>query len=100
MQVVENWSRIAGRVESWTPPKDAEDHGVLVVRVERVSDVKGYPNLLEKADGTALRVRVPPSAAAKLDPADGAAVTVDVRRGREPGIVFANPETISVRSPR
>ena len=103
MQVVENWSRIAGRVESWTPPKDAEDHGELVVRVERVSDVKGeggkaYPNLLEKADGTTLRVRVPPSAASKIDPAEGASVTMDVRRGREPGLAFANPETIRVRT--
>jgi len=98
MQVVENWSRIAGRVESWTPPKDADGHGELVVRVEKVSDVKGHPNLLEKAEGTTLRVRVPPSAASKIDPAEGAAVTVDVRRGRDAGVVFANPETLRVRS--
>ena len=35
MQVVENWSHVAGSVEKWTPPKDADDHGELVVRVER-----------------------------------------------------------------
>ena len=29
MQVVENWSHVVGRVEKWTPPKDADDHGEL-----------------------------------------------------------------------
>ena len=103
MQVVENWSHVKGRVEQWTPPGDADDHGELVVRVERVEDVKGeagkaYPNLLEKAEGTTLRVRVPASAAKTLDAPDGAAIALDVRRGREAGLVFANPETIRVRS--
>ena len=103
MQIRENWSHVVGRVEKWTPPKDADDHGELVVRVERVDDVKeeagkAYPNLLEKAEGTTLRVRVPASAAATLDAPDGASITVDVRRGREAGLVFANPEKIRIRS--
>jgi hypothetical protein len=103
MQVRENWSHVVGRVERWTPPKDATDHGELVVRVERVSDVQGgdgkpWPNLLEKAEGSTLRVRVPASAA--LDPAAGASIAVDVRRGREPGLVFANPETLRIRRGR
>jgi hypothetical protein len=103
MQVRENWSHVVGRVDKWTPPKDADDHGELVVRVERVEDVKSeagkaYPNLLEKAEGTTLRVRVPASAAKTLDAPDGAAIALDVRRGREPGLVFANPEKIRVRS--
>ena len=102
MQVKENWSRVVGRVEKWTPPKDADDHGELVVRVERVEDVMGeggkpWPNLLEKAEGSTLRVQVPGSAAARLDVVEGAAATVDVRRGREAGVVFANPEKIRLR---
>jgi len=103
MQVVENWSHVVGRVETWTPPKDADDYGELVIRVDRVEDVKGeggkaWPNLMEKAEGTTLRVRVPASAAKTLDPADGALIAVDVRRVREPGVVFANPEKIRVGS--
>jgi len=102
MQVVENWSHVVGRVETWTPPKDADDYGELVIRVDRVEDVKGeggkaWPNLMEKAEGTTLRVRVPASAAKTLDPADGASIAVDVRRVREPGVVYANPEKVSVR---
>jgi hypothetical protein len=105
MQIVENWSHVVGRVEKWTPPKDADDHGELVVRVERVEGVKGeagkaYPNLLEKAEGTTLRVRVPASAAKTLDAADGASIAVDVRRGREPGLAFANPEKIRLGKAR
>jgi hypothetical protein len=96
MQVVENWSRIVGRVERWTPPKEAGDPGELVVHVERVEAVKGHRNLLEQAEGTTLRVRVPPSAAATLNPEAGASITVDVRRGREQGLVFADPEKIRV----
>jgi hypothetical protein len=103
MQVKENWSHVVGRVESWTPPKDAEGQGEMVVRVERVSDVKGeggraWPNLLQQAEGTTLCIRVPGSTAAGLDIAEGATVTVDVRRGRESGVAFANPEKIRVRS--
>lgn len=101
MQVKENWSHVVGRVEKWTPPKDADGAGELVVRVERVSDVMGeggkpWPNLLEKAEGTTLRVRVPGSAACDLDVAEGATATIDVRRGRDAAVVFANPETIRI----
>ena len=79
--------------------------GELIVRVERVADVKGeggkpWPNLLDKAEGSTLRVQVPGSAAAGLDVADGDSITVDVRRGRAPGVVFANPEKIRVGKAR
>jgi hypothetical protein len=102
MQVKENWSHVVGRVESWTPPKDAEGQGEMVVRVDRVSDVKGedgraWPNLLGQAEGTTLRVRVAGGAAAGLEIVEGSTVTVDVRRGRESGVAFANPEKIRVR---
>jgi len=103
MQVVENWSHVVGRVETWTPPKDADDYGELVIRVDRVEDVKGeggkaWPNLMEKAEGTTLRVRVPASAAKTLDAPEGASIALDVRRVREPGVVYANPEKIRVGS--
>ncbi|MEO5822084.1 MAG: hypothetical protein ABIT71_16390 [Vicinamibacteraceae bacterium] len=93
---------MVGRVEKWTPPKDADDYGELVVRVERITDAKGedgkaYPNLLETAEGATLRVRVPASAAANFDAPTGASIAVDVRRGREAGIVFANSETLRIK---
>lgn len=96
MQVVENWSRVTGRVVSWVPPKSAGEPGELVVHVERVQPVKGHRHLLEKAEGTSLRVRVPPSAAAGLKARAGAEIAVNVRRGRDTGVVFANPESIRI----
>jgi hypothetical protein len=101
MQVKENWSRVTGQVETWTAPKAPGEPGELVVRVERVGDVpheggKVWPNLLDTAAGSTLRVQVPASAAAGLDVADGASVTVDVRRGRTAGLVFANPESLRI----
>lgn len=104
VQVRENWSHVVGCVESWTPPKDADDHGELVLKIERVETVKttargkAFPNMLAKAEGTTIRVRVPASAAAKLDPASGATVSADVRRGKDPGVVFAHPEKIRVQA--
>jgi hypothetical protein len=105
MQVKENWSHLVGRVEKWTPPKDADGSGELLIRVERVTDVKGdrgkpWPNLLAEAEGSTLRVQVPGSAATGLAVADGDSITVDVRRGREPGVAFANPEKIHVGKSR
>jgi hypothetical protein len=104
VQVKENWSHVVGRVEKWTPPNGVDDHGELVVRVERVEEVTGengkpWPNLLKAAEGSSLRVQVPGSAAA-LDVAEGATITVDVRRGREPGLVFANVEKLRLGKPR
>jgi hypothetical protein len=101
MQVKENWSRVTGQVEKWTAPDATDAPGELLVRVERVADVKddggkAWPNLLEQAVGSTLRVQVPGSAAADLHVAEGASITVDVRRGRETGVVFANPERIRV----
>lgn len=100
MQVVENWSRVTGRVVSWTPPPDEAGAGELVVEVSRVEPVprgggQCWPNLLGNAVGRALRVRVPPSAAASLRAAPGAGIALDVRRGRDPDLVFANGETIA-----
>ena len=105
MQVKENWSHVVGRVEKWTPPAGADGPGELMVRVERVADVKGeggkpWPNLLDDAAGSTLRVQVPASAAAGLEVAIGDSITVDVRRGRDPGIVFANVEKIRVGKAR
>jgi hypothetical protein len=105
MQIKENWSRVTGRVEKWTAPDAPDAPGELLVRIERVAAVKDdggrpWPNLLEKEVGSTLRVQVAGSAAVDLHVAEGASVTVDVRRGRETGVVFANPERIRVGRPR
>ena len=99
MQIRENWSRLEGQVEKWTAPKAPGEPGELVVRVERVGEVKAedgkpWPNLVKAAEGSTLRVQVPGSAAAALKIVDGATIAVDVRRGRASDLVFANADAI------
>jgi hypothetical protein len=105
MQAIENWSRVTGRVVSWAPPAGDDQPGELVIDVERVEPVareggRTWPNRLEQAAGQRLRVRIPPSAAATLKARAGDAVSVNVRRGRDASVVFANPEAIDLRSRR
>jgi hypothetical protein len=101
VQIVENWSRIRGRIEAWQPPPNAGDPGTLTLTVERVDDVAspdGSPhrNLMSDAAGRTLQVVVPASAAASVAPQKGCTAVVDVRRGNNPDRVFAHPERINL----
>ena len=101
MQIVENWSRIHGRVEAWEPPQKAGGPGALTIVVERVDDVAspdGSPhrNLLADATGTTVHVTVPASAAARVQPRKGSTAVVDVRRGKSPDQLVAHPERITL----
>ena len=96
-QIVENWSRLSGRVESWDAPKSPNDEGTLTIRVEQVGTVAkeegaAYPNLLEGVKGTTVRIRVPAAAVPRVRVRAGEEVTLDVRRGRSPDSLFAHPE--------
>jgi hypothetical protein len=101
VQIVENWSRIRGRVDAWEPPREAGQPGTLTVAVDRVEDVAGpdgslHRNLLADAKGTTIHVIVPASAATRLEPRKGANAVVEVRRGGSPERLFANPERITL----
>src|SRR5262245_42614189 len=97
MQIVENWSRISGTVESFEVPQLPEADGIITVRVSRVAEVRDkrgdhYPNLLKDAKGTVVRVRVPAEAIRHLKAKPGDAIELDVRRGRSPSVLFAHPD--------
>jgi len=101
VQVVENWSRIRGRVEDWKPPRKSGDPGTLTIAVERVEDVAlpdgtRHRNLLAGAAGTTIQVIVPASAATRVESPKGSRAVVEVRRGGSPERVFANPERITL----
>jgi hypothetical protein len=97
--IVENWSRIRGRVEAWQPPRKPGDAGTLTIAVQRVEDLRApdgsrHRNLLADAAGTTVQVMVPASAAEGMKPRKGSTAIIEVRRGRSPGRVFAHPEGI------
>ena len=100
VEIVENWSRISGRVEIWEPPAAPDAAGTLAVSVDRVETVArdsgaAYANLLSDAKGRTLRIHVPSSAAASLHPSAGARIVLDVRRGRTPDQLFARPGSVT-----
>ena len=99
MQIIENWSRLSGRVEAWEPPRLAGEPGTLTIAVERVEDVitgdgSAHRNLLSDAAGTSVQVIVPARAAERLAPRPGWTVVVEVRRGKYREPVFAHPTRI------
>ena len=101
VQIVENWSRIHGRVEAWQPPRKAGEPGTLTLVVERVDDValpngSRHRNLMCDATGTTVQVMIPASAATGVQPRKGSTAVIDVRRGRSPDRVFAHPDHISL----
>jgi hypothetical protein len=92
VQIVENWSRIVGRVEGWEPPARGEP-GILTLRVARVADVPrgssgAYANLLQETRGRVVRVSVSEPVAVGLGIAVGCDIDLDVRRGRSPEQLF------------
>jgi hypothetical protein len=100
MEIVENWSRLAGTVEEWHPPKDPNASATIVIRVDDVGDVrkgdKTYPNLLATSIGNMVRVQVPNVDAHGLKLGEGMHVELEVRRGRSAARLFARPATIRV----
>jgi hypothetical protein len=101
VQIVENWSRIRGRVEEWKPPRKSGEPGTLTIAVERVEDVASpdgsrHRNLLAAAAGTTIHVIVPASAASRVEPPTGSTAVVEVRRAGSPERVFANPDRITI----
>ncbi len=100
-QIVENWARLAGRVEAWDPPADPDGMGTLTLRVETVSDIPRqegatYKNLLQGTEGRSIRILVP-TPVARVTPAVGERMEIDVRRGRAPEHVFARPSPFGPR---
>jgi len=102
VQIVENWSRIRGRVVAWQPPRKAGESGTLTIAVDDVESVasrdgSAHRNLLADAAGRTVHVTVPASAAGHVKARPGATAVVEVRRGPSKDRLFAHPERIAVK---
>ena len=93
-QIVENWSDIEGRLQD-NNPSNTPGFTILEIRVASVTPVAGFPNLLEDAAGTTIKVNAPDQLVQGLDLSKGATVRCRVRRAG-PKNIFVHPEHLSI----
>lgn len=77
VQIVENWSDVAGRVRSVRDAPDLDGWSLVELEVESVDEVAPYAHLVRAAPGDVLEVAVPRERAC----AAGERVELRVRRG-------------------
>jgi hypothetical protein len=95
VQIVENWSEIAGTVRSLSASNVA---GFMEVEisVDQVNPVSGFANLLQDAAGKNLMVLIPDELVKSLAIASGNIVVCRVRRANL-NRIFVHREHISAR---
>jgi hypothetical protein len=102
IQMIENWSDILGVVEAVESSEDLEDFDLLVVWVERVEQVEGYPNLvatfLEQEPEPRLKVLAPVEIVTQFEITAGVVLECRVRRAG-PERMFVQREKIIVHRP-
>lgn len=91
VQVIENWADITGTVRAVEPSDKGPTYRTLILDVDTVTDVPGFPNLLSDTPGTTLAIIIPGP-----DPAPGTSLKARVRRA-SPFEIFANPDTLDPR---
>jgi len=52
VEIIENWSDIKGIIKSIKPSSSMNDFIEVNILVEKITDVPGYPNLLESMEGS------------------------------------------------
>ena len=78
--IIENWSEIWGEVQGLSPSADLGGFSEVDVLVQQVQPVDDYPNLLEGAAGSTLKVLFPEDLAAALDLCQGCGIHCRVRK--------------------
>jgi hypothetical protein len=101
MQIVENWSRVRGRVVRWALAP-GQDRGVVRLHVIEVRPVRRpdgscFANLLDDACGADVDVQLPARTASALHVVVGVEIVLDIRRGRTG--LFAHPDGVSNPGP-
>ena len=90
VQVIENWAEITGIVRAVEPSDKGPAYRTILVDVDAVTDVSGFPNLVADTHGTALAIIVKGTPSTP-EPATGTRISVRVRRASA-FEVFASPE--------
>lgn len=102
IQIIENWSDILGVVEAVESSDDLKDFDLLVVWVERVEPVEGYPNLvatyLEEEPEPRLKVLAPVEIVTQYEITEGVVLECRVRRAG-PERMFVHRDKIQIHRP-
>lgn len=98
VQIIENWSRIAGIVRTLQPSTEVKGFTIADVEVEQVTPVEGFPNLLEGAEGQTLPIHIPDELVDQLRIEALDRIECRVRRAG-PDRYFVHRQEISIVSP-
>jgi hypothetical protein len=98
VQVIENWALLEGIVESIEASDVRDDLAVVLLAVDHVELVEGYPNLLDEALDAIAPVTIPREALNEQAVEPGARVRL-VARKASPFAIFARPDTLAVIAP-
>ena len=93
VQAVENWAVVTGTVRGVRELREGLTE--LTLEVARADDVPGFPNLLARAAGAALAVRLKTGSVERAGVRVGDAVSVRAQRAG-PRSVVGRPDSLSV----
>jgi hypothetical protein len=89
VSIIENWALILGIVVGIMPPT-SDNYREIIVRIEQVKPVKGFPNLVQQKSGEQVTIRLRSSQLAGITDLTGRHVVIRARRGG-PKNIFADP---------
>jgi len=92
VQAIENWAELSGVVRDVRPRPGVPGMSEVVLAVDGVRDVEGYPNLLSEAAGQELAVGVQSGGVAGVEP--GARIHCRAQRAG-PRTVVAHPDHVT-----
>ena len=94
VQIVENWAELTGTVQSIGDSDKGADHGLLLLEVEDVADVEGFPNLVRVNPGEVVPVIVRRDTLERSGVVQGSHVRGRVRRAT-PSEIFAHADSFT-----
>jgi len=98
VQIIENWSKVTGIVQSLQPSAEVVKFMLIFVEVQSVEPVEGFPNLLKDAVGKILAIHLPETLAEELGVTALDRIECRVRQGG-PNRYFVHRDDITVTHP-
>ena len=92
VSIVENWAIIIGLVVSVSAAEPESQFEELTIEVEQIENFEDYPMLLLQEPGDQVIVRVRSTKRPGCKKLEGKQVSIRVRRGANPQILFAHPD--------